>query len=138
MQQEHELCDKFYAEGESALLEGKWDAGEQDLRSFEISMRRHFNMEEDVLFPAFEAETGMTRGPTQVMRMEHGQIKGMLDQIKNALDEHDTDQVLGLGETLLILMQQHNAKEENMLYPMCDQHLRSVEGLLKEMQQTDV
>ena len=30
---------------------------------------------------------------------------------------------LGVAETLLIMMQQHNMKEENVLYPMCDQHL---------------
>ena len=28
-----------------------------------------------------------------------------------------------LADTLLIMMQQHNMKEENILYPMCDQHL---------------
>ncbi len=35
------------------------------------------------------------------------------------------DDYLGYAETLLIMMQQHNLKEENVLYPMCDQHLSS-------------
>ena len=28
-----------------------------------------------------------------------------------------------MSDTLLIMIQQHNMKEENVLYPMCDQHL---------------
>jgi iron-sulfur cluster repair protein YtfE (RIC family) len=35
----------------------------------------------------------------------------------------DRDEILEVGETLLILMQQHNMKEEGILYPMVDQHL---------------
>jgi len=38
---------------------------------------------------------------------------------------NDKDAYLGLSETLNMLMQQHNMKEENMLYPMSDQVLSS-------------
>jgi hypothetical protein len=41
---------------------------------------------------------------------------------------------MGNAETLLIMMQQHNVKEENVLYPMCDQHLADqLENLLPEL-----
>ena len=40
-----------------------------------------------------------------------------------ALGAGNTEDYLGQAETLLIMMQQHNMKEENILYPMCDQHL---------------
>ena len=40
-----------------------------------------------------------------------------------ALAAGNQDDYLGIAETLLIMMQQHNMKEENVLYPMCDQHL---------------
>ncbi len=32
----------------------------------------------------------------------------------------DTGRYLGFSETLLIMMQQHNLKEESILYPMAD------------------
>jgi iron-sulfur cluster repair protein YtfE (RIC family) len=33
------------------------------------------------------------------------------------------------------MMQQHNMKEENMLYPMCDQHLMDqIDALLPQLQ----
>ena len=47
----------------------------------------------------------------------------LMDAAVDALKSENQDDYLGQAETLLIMMQQHNMKEENMLYPMCDQHL---------------
>jgi hemerythrin-like domain-containing protein len=55
--------------------------------------------------------------------MEHGQMQALLDDAVDALEQANPDDFLGLADTLLIMMQQHNMKEENVLYPMCDQHL---------------
>jgi iron-sulfur cluster repair protein YtfE (RIC family) len=41
--------------------------------------------------------------------------------MNEALAARDRDQFLGLGETLMMLTQQHNMKEENILYPIMDQ-----------------
>ena len=62
-------------------------------------------------------------GPTAVMRMEHQQMRGLLDQIGEAMDANDAQQALDIGDTLLMLIQQHNVKEENMLYPMAQNML---------------
>jgi hemerythrin-like domain-containing protein len=83
----------------------------------------HLAMEEAVLFPAFEARTGMSMGPTEVMRSEHAQMRGLLQEMAGAVASADQNRYLGLSETLNMLMQQHNLKEENMLYPMSDQVL---------------
>jgi hemerythrin-like domain-containing protein len=84
-------------------------------------MRRHIAMEEEVMFPAFEAAAQMGgSGPTSVMRMEHKQMIGLLDQIEGAMQSGDAEQALDLGDTLLMLIQQHNIKEEGMLYPMAE------------------
>ncbi len=70
-----------------------------------------------------EAKTGMSMGPTQVMRMEDTQIRALLDEALEALMQNKPDDYLGYADTLVIMMQQHNMKVENMLYMMCDQHL---------------
>ncbi len=74
-----------------------------------------------MLFPAFEQATGMTMGPTRVMRMEHEQMRGLLSQM--AMAATDIDALVEHGDTLLMLTQQHNMKEEGMLYPMAQGHL---------------
>lgn len=76
----------------------------------------------------------MYRGPTQVMRGEHVQMRQLLAAAETALAKRDADDYMGNAETLLIMMQQHNVKEENVLYPMCDQHLADqLENLLPEL-----
>ena len=44
----------------------------------------------------------------------------------------------GIADTLLIMMQQHNMKEENILYPMCDQHLSNELAPLLERLETEL
>lgn len=118
---DHRACDAAWTEVERLV-----DAGDPDgpaaFHRFAAAMERHFRMEEDVLFPAFEAATGMSGGPTAVMRMEHEQMRGLLRQMASAADA-DPEALLDQGDTLLMLVQQHNVKEEGMLYPMCDVRL---------------
>ena len=123
MTDDHRRCDDFFAEAEQAIGKQNIAAARASFGHFRSSVLAHFECEEKTLFPTFEAKTGMTMGPTQVMRMEHQQMRALLDDAQNAIESGDTDEYLGLAETLLIMMQQHNMKEENILYPMCDQHL---------------
>ena len=123
MTADHRRCDDLYAEGEGAAVEGNFDSAKELLGSFASALEKHLNMEESVFFPAFTEATGMTAGPVQVMLMEHQQMRDVLTTMREAIDASDKDQILGAGETLVILMQQHNVKEEGILYPMIDQHL---------------
>ena len=72
----------------------------------------------------FEEATGMSGGgPTQVMRMEHEQMRGVLAQMAAAVERGDFDELVDQGDTLNVLIQQHNMKEEGMLYPMAERAL---------------
>ena len=113
---DHRHCDELWATLEGDPSAAAWQV-------FEHAMRQHFAMEEEVLFPAFDSKTGMEMGPTFVMRTEHQQMNKVFDDMQQALAEKNSDGYLGLSETLLMLMQQHNMKEENILYPMCAQAL---------------
>ena len=86
-------------------------------------MERHLGVEEQELFPAFEEETGILTGPTEMMRMEHEQMRTLFAEMKEAMEQQNSDDYLGAAETLLIMMQQHNMKEEQILYSMMDQRL---------------
>lgn len=123
MTDDHRHCDDLFADTEQAIGKQNLDAAKAAFEHFRGAILAHFASEETTLFPAFEEKTGMSMGPTQVMRMEHVQMRGLLDDAANALSNGETDDYLGIAETLLIMMQQHNMKEENILYPMCDQHL---------------
>jgi hemerythrin-like domain-containing protein len=123
MQDHHRHCDTKFVAAEEAMRRGRWAAGRALLEDFGHDLDAHFAAEEDILFPAFEGATGMREGPTQVMRYEHGQVRDLLAQMIAAAAAEDGDEFAGAAETLLVLMQQHNAKEEHILYPMCDSAL---------------
>jgi hemerythrin-like domain-containing protein len=122
--QDHRRCDACWAGVEAAVEAGKAEDIAAAWHRFDRAQRRHLELEEQILFPAFEAATGMTQGgPTFVMRSEHQQMRGLLDQMAAAAAAGDHQELVDQGDTLLLLIQQHNQKEENMLYPMAAQAL---------------
>jgi hemerythrin-like domain-containing protein len=133
---EHRHCDDLFASAENAANAGDWTECARAFAAFRAAIERHLRVEEEVVFPAFESQTGMTMGPTRVMRMEHEQMRGLLRDLDAARGQCDRGAFLGLAETLLILMQQHNLKEENMLYPMTDRALAARRQDLLEAMRT--
>lgn len=123
MTNDHRHCDDLFAEAEQAMAKNNLEAARAAFGHFRTAVLAHFDCEEKTLFPTFEAKTGMSMGPTQVMRLEHVQMRVLLDAAAEALNAGSADDYLGQADTLLIMMQQHNMKEENILYPMCDQQL---------------
>lgn len=121
----HKHCDDLFADAEAAVGKHRWGEGKDSFLRFRAEMLAHFATEEEVLFPAFEATTGMVGGPTSMMRFEHSQMRALLDEMATGIDACDGRAFSGAAETLLVLMQQHNMKEENILYPMCDRALVS-------------
>ena len=119
----HRHCDDLFVAAEDAAQRGDWTAAAAAFAHFHNQMKAHFEAEEGLLFPAFESATGMSGGPTQMMRHEHEQMRGLLAGLAAACSAHDADGYAGAAETLLTLMQQHNMKEEKILYPMCDRAL---------------
>ncbi len=120
---DHRHCDGLFATAEDAAQRTDWVACREHFDAFRAAMLQHFEVEESVLFPAFEQATGMTMGPTAMMRSEHAQMRDLLDNMAAVIAAGRRDDYLGLSETLLLYMQQHNLKEENVLYPMSDQVL---------------
>jgi hemerythrin-like domain-containing protein len=123
MRDDHRSCDHVYADAESALLAKESEKGAVLFEQFAKATLHHFDMEEKELFLAFEKRTGMMGGPTQMMRYEHQQLRSLIESMRLALAENRINDFFGIGESMMIMLQQHNMKEEQMLYPMIDRAL---------------
>lgn len=134
MTADHRRSDESFLAVESAVAAGDWATAARSWEAFQAILRHHFAMEEEVLFPAFEAQTGSAGGPTAVMREDHGQIRAILDGLAARLEGADAAGFAGLAETLMIMTQQHNMKEEQVLYPMADQTLPDAARVVSDMQ----
>lgn len=137
MREDHRACDHLYTEAENALASKNIDEAKKLFDEFYHATNHHFDMEEKELFMTFEKRTGMMGGPTQMMRYEHQQLRSLLESMRSALAENRSNDFFGIGESMMIMLQQHNMKEEQMLYPMIDRTLGEDSALiiqtLKEM-----
>jgi DUF438 domain-containing protein len=133
MTADHNACDDEFVRAEEAALAENWSKAETAFNTFRDAMAHHFKMEEEVLFPALKSAGGPA-GPVHVMMMEHAQIKELLKQMAEAVAQKNAHSYGGLSETLLMVMQQHNHKEENILYGMADDILANErESLFERM-----
>ncbi len=132
---DHRDGDRSLVALEGALDGGDWAGADGHLSAVGASLERHFGAEESELFPALEARHPMAMGPTAVMRGEHAQMRQLLADLRDALERRDAEDCLGLCETLLLILQQHNTKEEHILYPTADAALGAeAAGVLARLQ----
>ncbi|MBK7982195.1 MAG: hemerythrin domain-containing protein [Candidatus Competibacteraceae bacterium] len=129
---EHRCCDERFALTEEAAQADELERCRKEFQQFQATMALHFRKEEEALFPTFEQVSGNSMGPTRVMRLEHQQMRETLAEMSSTLGGGDLGEFLGQAETLLILMQQHNIKEEQILYPMCDRIFGAEAGAVIE------
>jgi len=91
----------------------------EPLRTAFEALRRHIYLEEEFLFPPIRA-AGLLM-PILVMIREHGALWQRMDAIDSALaDGHDT---AGDCRELLARLDDHNSKEEPIVYPHVDSDL---------------
>jgi hemerythrin-like domain-containing protein len=131
---DHRDCDQLFADAESAVAKSDLAAARAAFARLNAAMQRHVDVEEKLLFPVFEERTGERLGPTEVMRREHKMMQDVIGNMDAALAQQDAQRYLGLSETLLVLMQQHNVKEESVLYAMIDQLLSAdLENMIERL-----
>ncbi len=135
MTQDHRECDNLYAPLEQAISTGDFEKALELFVPFRDAMLRHFAMEEEVLFPKMEEFIGGGEGPIYVMKMEHDQIRSIINQLGEAIEAKNRDKALGFGETFMIMTQQHNMKEEQILYTMAEQLPFDKEEVLAKMKE---
>src|SRR5512143_1943167 len=87
----HRHCDSLFVAAEESAQRGDWAAAAPACARFRAQMMAHFEAEEGVLFPAFEAATGSSAGPTGMMRYEHDQMRTLLSQLAAACEARDSD-----------------------------------------------
>lgn len=120
LETDHRRLDAMVPEVLDAAAAGEWAAASARFAELRCGLERHIDIEEQVLFPVFEEATGITRGPTVVMRGEHVTIRAAMTSIAQALADHDGQGVDDGFQDLERTLRPHNFKEERVLYPTTD------------------
>src|SRR5688572_3753215 len=90
---DHDRLDEILLVVAAMAHDGELERAASWFRDFDEGLREHLDLEERVLFPAFELVTGVTMGPTEVMRLEHRLITQLLATLEHALDRADVSAV---------------------------------------------
>ncbi|HEY1842334.1 MAG TPA: hemerythrin domain-containing protein [Mycobacterium sp.] len=86
------------------------------------ALHRHIYLEEVFLFPPIR-EAGMVM-PIFVMMREHGELWRTIDALTDLLaDGNDRRRLADICRQLLYQLDQHNSKEEPVIYPHADTDL---------------
>ena len=118
---DHDRLDALESEAFRAREAGDLQTAFDLYARFAAGLRRHIGFEEEILFQAFEAASGTPAncGPTAVMRVEHREIEDLLERIGGGIGDaaSELDQ---LRSRFHAVLGDHNAKEEQVLYPTTD------------------
>jgi iron-sulfur cluster repair protein YtfE (RIC family) len=109
------LYTQFEHIEEAAPVAGTLTVVQSLAASLTATLAGHAYLEDELLFSALGPI-----GPVAVMRMEHDQIEGLLDQISVT---QDLRQAQGLLQQALQVARSHFAKEEQVLFPLAEQML---------------
>ena len=120
---DHDRCDRLFANIEAAIADHDVGRTQTAFADFQQAMLRHLATEEAILFPAFEMIDAADLGLTHRMRLEHEQIRDLLEQLQAGLLAEKQQACAGLLPVLAELVQQHNLAEEELLYPIMDRTL---------------
>ncbi len=134
---DHRRLDAIFEASARLAAAGSFAEALAGFAEFASGLSRHIDMEETVLFPFFEARTGMTGGPTAVMRREHVEIRRLLAGITTALSASNNAAFTAGRGRLLEVLGAHNQKEEGILYPLSDRvagGARERDDLVRRMQ----
>ncbi len=124
MMKDHAICDATFQRAADAARDADWAKLQSESGVFLARIARHIDLEENRLFPAFEEGSGMSAGgPTETMRDEHVQMQPLFAQMREAAAAQNAASYLEASRALHDILQQHNMKEEQMMYPMLDQSL---------------
>jgi iron-sulfur cluster repair protein YtfE (RIC family) len=124
---DHDRLDEALRSVSSAVGTGRFTEAAARFEEFELGLLRHMRIEEELLFPVFDARSGMVNGPTDVMRDEHRQVRTALGLMRRGLQRTDAGAYCDGLRFFDSVLPDHNAKEEHILYPTLDRLLRPAE-----------
>lgn len=100
---------------------GHWDTVADRFAVFRRGIELHIAIEEELLFPAVEdgAETPLTA----ILRKGHRDLGVFFDELADALEARDVDEYCRVASSMGGLLERHDKKEEEELYPAVQERL---------------
>jgi hemerythrin-like domain-containing protein len=120
---EHSIIEGLLFECEDAIGREDWKAANRKFMELIDDLKLHMALEEEVLFPAYEASGDAPQGPTAALRREHDEIVRLVEDMVQVIRTRDSAHVLDSLIALEKVMIKHHEKEEDIFLPMASRLL---------------
>ena len=136
---EHSLYENLISRCEEAIEIEDWGTADLLFNKMVSHLKRHMAVEEEVLYPAYEAATHAPQGPTGALREEHDHIVRLIMDMVRVIKTRDSDYVLECLAHLEKQMIKHHEKEEDIFLPMASHILDAKrEEISRQLAEFDV
>ena len=125
----HRVLKELFLEHQESLLDGDLTRGAERLEEFERNLLRHIRDEEDLLLPVYVRAGAIPGGPPVLFTGEHKRMQELLAGFKQTLSslaqtpdgrKRGILWLLDRQATFKNLMEHHDLREANILYPALD------------------
>lgn len=103
---------------QAAAEQEDWKGVKRVFDKLVTGIKVHMLMEEEILYPAYEAAVNTPHDPTQALREEHTEIVRLLRDLSYVLKTNDSELFLDSLLPLEKMMTKHHEKEEEIFLPM--------------------
>lgn len=127
----HEWLDKHFLLHQEALLAGDLSLAHELLKTVEEGQKEHIRVEEELLLPVYELAGSIPGGNPQFYINEHNKMLAILDGFMETLPRliekgaanarREIVELFDQGYWFKRLLEHHDQREENILYPVLDQ-----------------
>ncbi len=122
---EHSLYENLLSQCMEGIEMEDWRSVDTLFKRLVKHLKRHMALEEEVLYPAYEAAAYAPQGPTGALREEHDHIVRLIVDMARVIKTRDSDYVLECLTHLEKQMIKHHEKEEDLFLPMASHILEA-------------
>lgn len=113
---DHRRYDEILERAEAAAEDGDWKGSLRLFRQLLEELRHHMALEDEVVYPLLEQETGDPNGEIAGLREEHANLERLLEGALTVVRNRDIDHLLDSMRPLHRALAEHNAWEEVVLH----------------------
>jgi len=123
MSWDHDRLDTLLGHVSRLVEGGQLERAARRFDDFALGLEREMRLEEELLFPLFDARVGVTTGPTTALRQEHRLMARSVGRMRVALAEADPAGFHAAHDALMNVITYHDMKEERVIFAALDRAL---------------
>lgn len=120
LSRDHERLDALLSKALEAANADDGDTLREAFPPFAQGIRRHIQVEDELLVPVLGAKSGPPDGPIETMQREHQDILAQVELIESQLEDAPASEIATYLGLLSGTLAKHESREENHIFPAWD------------------